>query len=194
MKIFFSCSTKKLIRFLPYHRLIRQELISNSITLLHDWLEQTVKEIKLGIKRRNLKLIYKNTLKAIENSDACVFENTVAGFSVAYHINYALLRKKPTLVLILKTANSTFKDSFIEAVESPYLTVKYYNKNNLKKIINNFLGISKIEYGQKRYNVVLENKQRYYLDWASNEYQKSRSKIIRDALNKCMEEDKNFKK
>lgn len=65
---------------------------------------------------------------------------------------------------------------------------------NYQDVLDEFIGYSKIEFGQQRYNVVLGSKQRHYLDWVSTNYKKSRSSVIREALDTMSAADSAFKR
>ncbi len=69
-----------------------------------------------------------------------------------------------------------------------------YTKKNYKGILEEFIGLSQIEQGQQRYNIILDRKQKYYLDWASVKYKKSRSLIIRSLIDTEINNDKNYQK
>ncbi len=79
-------------------------------------------------------------------------------------------------------------------MQSPYLTIKDYSKENYREIIKQFIGITKLEQGQKRYNVVLDKKQKQYLDWAAARYSRSRSALLRDFIDRNSEADPEYKK
>ena len=131
-------------------------------------------------------------MKAVEDADVSVIEFTVPNFSSSHQITQSLFRKKPTLVMRTQRDN-TFADSYIEGMDSPYLFVKDYTLKNYKEIIDEFFGYSKLERGNQRYNVVLDRKHKYYLDWASTKYKKSRSLIIRESLEEKIEDDTSYK-
>jgi hypothetical protein len=163
--------------------------------ILYDWLELAENRQRTNPGgKRDIKRIYRSVLDAIDNADICVIENTVPNFSVAHQISYALTKQKPTLVLWQKKDNEIYTDSYLEAIDSKLLTIREYTADNYKNIIDEFIGYSKIEFGQQRYNIILGNKQRYFLDWASTTYKKSRSLIIRDALDSVSEADPEFRK
>ncbi len=102
-----------------------------------------------------------------------------------------LQQKKPFLLLRLKSENPP-KDSYLEALASSLLTVTIYNQGNYKEIIDEFLGYAGLGAGQGRYNIILDKKSKYYLDWAATKYKKSRSGIIKELVQSKMAEDKNF--
>ena len=122
-----------------------------------------------------------------------MIEYTVPNFSSSHQIMYSILKRKPTLVMRLQKDNS-FSDSYLEAIESPCLSIKDYTLKNYKDILDEFIGYCQIEDGLNRHNVVLDKKQKYYLDWASSKRGKSRSEMIREAVERIAEEDKEYKK
>ncbi len=99
------------------------------------------------------------------------------------------MKKKPTLVLRLTKDNENFPDSYLDAIDSKLLRVETYKKDSFKEVVDEFVGYTKLEHGPKRYNVVLDRSHKYYLDWASAKYDKSRSEILRNALEDVIEED-----
>ena len=163
-------------------------------TLFGNWLEEVEKTYNTDYKYRNISDIFKEIVSAIDNADAVVIEYTVPNFSSSHQINYALTKKKPTLVLRLRKDNPHYADSYLEALQSPYLTIKDYSRENYRDILQQFIGISKAEAGQNRYNIVLERKQKLYLDWAANKYSKSRSALIRELIDAKLQADYFYKK
>lgn len=194
MKIWFGATSLKIEDHIENYRKITQYLKENGCVVLFDWIEIAYNwaHVHSG-QKRNVKGIYEEVLMAIEEADACVIEYTVPNFSSSHQIMLAIHKKKPTLVLRLHKDN-IFPDSYIEALDSPYLTVKEYNLANYKEIIDEFIGYSNLEPGQGRYNIVLDKKHKYYLDWAASKYKKSRSGIIRDCLEKKMVDDVHYTK
>ena len=159
-----------------------------------DWIDDVDAMYGQPRKQRNIHDIFENVVRAIDASDAVVIEYTVPNFSSSHQINYALLKRKPTLVMRLHKDNPRFTDSYLEALRSPNLTLKQYTKKNYKEILEEFIGFSKVEQGQQRYNIVLDKKQKYYLDWASEEYNRSRSEIIRGLIDSEIVKDKTYHK
>lgn len=195
MKVWFGCTSAKLLEYIETYKRIRDTLVDNECVVLYDWLEDAERRQRDNPGgNRDIKAIYRRVLNAINKSDICIIENTVPNFSVAHQINYAISNKKPTLVLWQKKDNEPYTDSYLEAIDSKFLTIKEYQLDNLENIIKEFIGYSKVEFGQKRYNIVLGNKQRYYLDWASAKYNKSRSEIIRDAIDNISQNNNQFSK
>ena len=194
MKVFFGTTTNQLLEYIDYYLALRDYLIEAGCVISFDWLDGAYEYKKKNpLGKRDIKGIYREVIEAIEGADFCVIEYTVPNFSSSHQIHYSLQRQKPTLVLRLHRDN-TFADSYIEALESRFLTVRTYNLKNYQEIIDEFIGYSKLEKGYCRYNFVLDKSQKYYLDWASNKYQESRSKIIRDLIQSQIRKDKNYQK
>lgn len=195
MKVWFGCTSAKLLTYIDVYKAIRDYLVEKDCVILYDWLELAENRQRTSPGgHRDIKRIYRSVLDAIDNADICVIENTVPNFSVAHQISYSLTKQKPTLVLWQKKDNEIYTDSYLEAIDSKLLTIREYTSDTYKTIIDEFIGYSKIEFGQQRYNIILGNKQRYFLDWASTTYKKSRSLIIRDALDLVSEADQEFRK
>lgn len=194
MKIWFGTTTTQLLDYKDIYFSIRDYLKEQGHIVIYDWLD-TALEYRLNNPegKRNIKNIFNEITTAIEEADAVIIEYTVPNFSSSHQITYALHKRKPTLVMRLHKDN-TFSDSYIEALESPFLSLKDYTLANFKDVIDEFLGYSQIKKGMGRYNIVLDNTQKFYLDWASAKYKKSRSEIIRDALEDKVQNDNYFKK
>jgi hypothetical protein len=194
MKIYFGTTTSQWLTYKDHYFSIRNYLNENGCVLPFDWLPEADKTYNTRYKERNMQEIYRKVIHGIDESDAVVIEYTVPNFSSSHQINYALLKRKPTLVMRLEKDNPLFPHSYLDAVQNSYLTVKEYSKDNYRVVLNEFLGLSKIEKGQRRYNIVLDQKQKYYLDWASVEYNKSRSQILRELVEGRIAADDAYKK
>ncbi len=194
MKVWFGCTTFKWPEYRDNYFLLRDYLKELGCIIMGDWIDEVDINYKQQNKQRNIHDIFKNVVTAIDASDAVVIEYTVPNFSSSHQINYALLKRKPTLVMRLHKDNPRFTDSYLEALRSQTLTLKQYSPQTYKAIIEEFIGFSKIEQGQQRYNIVLEKKQKYYLDWASEQYNRSRSEIIRSLIDSEINKDKYYHK
>jgi hypothetical protein len=195
MKVWFGCTTAQWETYRDNYFAIRNHLIQLGCVVIFDWLEDADKayETKRG-KSRNIKKIYQDVLQAISQADAVIIEHTIPNFSSAHQINYALLRRKPTLVMRTRKDNEHFTDSYIEAIDSPLLTIKEYDLQNYQAIIQSFIGVNSVGNDEGRYNVVLNRKHKYYLDWAATKYKESRSAILRKSLDKTIDLDTDYHK
>lgn len=194
MKIFFGCTTSRWSEFRDDYLGIRNYLRELGCEIMFDWLDEADRSYKTNYKSRNIEKIFKNVINAIDNADAVVVEYTVPNFSSSHQINYALIKKKPVLIMRQFKDNPRFSNSYLEALSSNLITVRNYSKRDYKNTIKEFIGLTKIENGPKRYNIVLNKKEKMYLDFASVNYNKSRSEIIRDLINVKISNDSNYKK
>lgn len=198
MKIWFGCTTSEFEKYGEYYFAIRNYLKESGCIILFDWLDDVDKALKKSLtpqeRKRDIKDIFSKVVKAIDECDAAIIEYTVPNFSSSHQINYALFKKKPTLVLRLKKDNANFAGSYMEALDSPLLRVCNYSMESFKRVLDEFIGFSKIENGPARYNIVLDKKHKYYLDWATMKYKKSRSNIIRDLIEEQIEQDRDYKR
>lgn len=192
MKLWFGTTTLNFKKYKDYYLKIREHLISEGHVLTDDWLGKCGTWIEENPSaKRGVKKLYQQVILAMDAAEASIIEFTVPNFSTSHQITYSLQRRKPTLVMRLHKEN-TFKDSYIEALESPYLTLVQYDLDTYKDIIDEFLGYACLEEGHSRYNIILGKKHKYYLDWAASKHKKSRSEIIRDLVEGKMTEDPDF--
>lgn len=195
MKIYFTSSTLEFLKYEKAYFDIRNFLVEEDHILTRDWLPHTKELVKAGqTEIRNIKQIYKECMKAIQDADLVIVEDTVSNFSTGHQVTVALQRQKPTLVLWSKPKQKYFNTSFIQGLESDYLEFHMYDKTNYKDIIRKF--IKKYESaGQKnRFHLVLDEVERSYLDWAQFKKEKSRTKLIRDTIRKSIEDDEDYQK
>lgn len=159
MKIWFGCTTFQWPANREYYFLLRDYLKEMGCIIMGDWIDDVDTMYGETKKQRDIHTIYETVVHAIDASDAVVIEYTVPNFSSSHQINYALLKRKPTLVMRRYKDNPRFTDSYLEALQSPFLAIKEYSKKNYQEILEEFIGFSKVEQGQKRYNIVLDKKQ-----------------------------------
>ncbi len=184
MKVWFGTTTSEFEVYKHIYYRIRDSILENDCVLPFDWLEDAENAFRYQQGReRGAKLIFEKVLKGMKESSIAIMEFTVPNFSSSHQINYCIFNKKPTLVLRQTKENRFFKDSYLEAVKSPYLFVEnYHNVEELPRLVERFISKMRKDYKQNRYNVILDSENDKFLNWASAKYKKSRSEILRDAL------------
>lgn len=193
-KTFFGTTSKEIQLYKKYYLAIRKTLIDNNCLILDDWLPKALeKSITDPSGSRNGKKNFEMIVDAINRSDFVVIEYTVPNFSSTHQIMHSIFRRKPTLILRLEKDN-TYKDSYMEWMGSEYLTIKEYDLKTLQNIMKEFIKDVGIGYGLQRFNLVLDRKHKYFLDWATENYEKSRSEIVRDLMDKAIEENDEYSK
>ncbi len=141
---------------------------------------------------RSIKQIYQDCIKAIKEADLVIIEDTVSNFSTGHQITVALQSKKPTLVLWQGEKHRQFKQMFIHGIDSDILQVTEYSDESIHKVIEAFINKYEDVAERNRFHLILNNVERNYLDWAQFTKNKSRTKIIREALRKVIEEDSSY--
>ena len=194
MKIYFTCSTAKFKKYRDGYFLIRNYLINQGHLLTRDWLPHTEKAVLAGKTdiKNHIKKIYQACLKAIREADLVIIEDTVSNFSTGHQITLALMYRKPTLVLWQGKKHRHFQQMFIHGVESDILQISEYTKKNLKRVLRAFLRKYENATETNRFHLVLNKVERTYLDWAQFTKNKSRTKIIREAIRQIIENDKEY--
>lgn len=193
MNIWFGTTTLKFKEYKNYYLKLRDYLLASGQVLTDDWIRTHGKWLEENpYATRDIKDVYEKVIKAIELADVSIIEFTVPNFSTSHQITYSLSKHKPTLVMRLKKDN-TFGDSYIEAINSPYLTVVQYDLKNYKNILDDFLFSIGQNSDFKRYNIMLNSRHKQYLDWASFKYRKSKSELLRELIDLRISSDKDFR-
>jgi hypothetical protein len=194
MKVYFTASTAEFSKHRAQYWAIRDFLVAGGHTLTRDWLRETDSRIE-GLEKKDLldvKEIYKGCMKAIQEADLVVIDDTVSNFSTGHQITIALQRQKPTLVLWGAPKHKHFNQTFIQGLDSEYLMVGEYRKDEwmllVRKFTKHFAGMSK----RNRFHLVLSDPERRYLDWAQYNRGFSRNSLIRKALQQEVERDEEY--
>lgn len=190
MKVHFACSTSNFIKYQKNYLKICEEIKKLGHTITRDWIGEGVeffKQKKTDIDRTD---IYKKTIEAILASDVLVVEGTVSSFSIGHQITVAINKNKPVLFLIYEKNDEKnyFRSSFIDGINTPLITKKTYNNNNLERTLEDFFNSNK-KGATIKFNIVLTKEIDNYLDWASFAYKKNKSEFIRDIIAKHIEEN-----
>ncbi len=121
-----------------------------------------------------------------------IIDDTVSNFSTGHQITIALQSRKPTLVLWQGKKHRHFKQLFIHGIESDILQVSEYSLENLSDTISAFICKYENASERNRFHLVLNNVERNYLDWAQFTKNKSRTKVIREALKQLIDGDDDY--
>jgi hypothetical protein len=194
MKIYFTCSTSEFFKHRDSYFGIRNFLIENGHTLTRDWLPHTEEALKKGKldMTQSIKQIYQECIKSIKEADLVVIEDTVSNFSTGHQITVALQNKKPTLVLWQGKKYRQFNQMFIHGIDSDILQVSEYEPDKLYETINTFINKYENAAERNRFHLILNNVERNYLDWAQFTKNKSRTKVIKEALRDIRDTDKDY--
>ena len=195
MKIHFTCSTAEFDTYRDDYFSIRNFILQSGHILTRDWLPHTEKRIKSGLKELyDIKEIYKRNIDALHEAELIIVEDTVSNFSTGHQITIALQQRKPTLVLWQGRKHRKFDQMFIHGIDSRVLQVTEYLPCDLSTIITEFINKYENIRETNRFHLVLNGFERQYLDWAQFNKNLSRTKIIKKALFRAMQDDKNYQK
>lgn len=137
---------------------------------------------------------YKNTIKAVEEADVIIFENTVPSFSTGHLLTIGLERKKPSLVMWLDTSPWAKRRGFIEGLHAQNLELSSYDRANYKSILHGFLKKYEETCTRHRFNLVVDSVEKRYLDWVNYNRFKSRTTVIRDLIRSAIDHDGEYQK
>lgn len=195
MKIYFTASTAQFNKYKKTYFDIRDFLVLENHTLTRDWLKHTGERIAQGeLNVRNIKDIYNKCVLAINQAQLVIIEDTVSNFSTGHQITLALQKQKPTLVLWHGKKHRYFNHMFIHGIDSEYLQIAQYEPENLKTIITAFINKYQDFNNKTRFNLVLNQYERNYLDWVQFNRGINRTKLIKSSLNEIIEKDLEYKK
>jgi hypothetical protein len=195
MKIYFTASTAEFKKYKKNYFAIRDFLVRENHTLTRDWLKHTGDRIDDGeLNVRDIKDIYKKCIISINQADLVIIEDTVSNFSTGHQITIALQRQKPTLVLWKGKKHRYFNQMFIHGIDSEYLEIAQYTTTNLEQLIKTFINKYQDFNNKTRFNLVLNQYERNYLDWVRFNRGTNRTKIIKSSLNEFIKNDTEYKK
>lgn len=184
MKAFFGTTTKEAVKYEKEYLLIRDSLKNLGVDIQFDWLDRALIRMKTNpVGDRNIKSHVGNITNAINASDFVVIEYTVPNFSSSHQIMHAIYNHKPTLVMRLKKDNS-FRDTYLDGMTSDLLTISEYTKTDVQEVLKDYIDYLGLEKKYKRCNLVLETTQKSFLDVESIRQNKSKSELVREALDK----------
>ena len=178
MKVFFSCSTKEILKYKEFYRKIRDAIKTSGHALTRDWLDQSIARAESEQNDIPRMQVYFKVISAILAADVAILDGTIRSTTIGYQLTFALQKGKPVLFLTQAPQNELRK-LFIGGIKSPLLTLKSYNKNNLAQIVKDYL--ANIDGGTRvRFNLVLDKSLNNYIEWAAFTYKKSKTEIIKN--------------
>jgi hypothetical protein len=192
MKIFFTTAIEKYNQHKKEYNQLRRFLLSERHELTLDWIE-VVEKIGTSDRSNKMTRLLEDSTEAIKSANLIIAETSVPSFETGYLINLAIKYKKPVLSLTLDMGAETKVQDFAGILESDYFEEYYYSTGSYESIITRF--IQKYQGGiTARFNIILERKQKNYLDWADRFYKQSKSELIRDLIDKKANEDIHYQR
>lgn len=185
MVVYFIAARKDIVSRIEelryFVRLIRRE--KHTISL--DWIEPIyASELKFGHDGVDWPIMYRDTVEAITRSDVVIGDTSIQSFGVGYQVAVAIQMKKPVLLLHKEQKE---KLPFVSGIRATNVVFKTYNKNNIAKIIKNFLEENDIKTKDMRFNFFIDRHIYNYLRWASHKTGKTKAEVLRTLVQKEIE-------
>jgi len=189
LSIFFTGSVRDYKRMRPVYANIIEiikklgaQLTWNVVESVDYLLRHNITELPVSHWQK----LYKQLLRALQNSDLVILENSVSAFSTGYLTGVAISQKIPTLVLKQKQVKHTFKTSFLDGIQSPYLTsVKYNTLDDIYKAIKEFIQVNTSNV-PKSFHLKLSPKEKRFVEKMAQQFGISKIRYIRKLINDAM--------
>ncbi len=194
MKVFFTCSTKDIVKYADFYRAARDEILKQGHQLSRDWIDYSINVAQRKIPDIPSHTLYKDVMSAIVTADAVIVDATVRSMSIGHQLTYAIQKAKPVLVLRHKKKGEVLKKLFIKGSQAKDLLVaEYEDVTSLKKQIRRFLRRYEGR-SVKRFNLVITGAEDRYLNWAVFNHKRTKTEIIQEAIDRMMEKDLVYRK
>ncbi len=135
---------------------------------------------------------FKRNTKKIKDSDIVVAEVSVSDSGVGYEIAYAISLHKPVLALYNEEAIEPTAPP-IQVGRQKLLTFAKYNRKNIGDVLKKFFKEVK-NYLDTKFILIISPEIDRYLEWAAEYRRLHKAQIVRNALEKIMKNDKEYKK
>ena len=186
MKVYYSCSTNKLIEYKENYISAINTIKNFGAELTRDWLEVAIKSVEENSPRPERAELFSEVMKAIQTANVCIFDVTEATMALGVQTTECLNKGIPHLLLINADYNSNPNNLFIAGSKSNYTTVKTYSDQfALDQHIECFL-IKHRDHAKTRLNLALDKIVSNFLDWKSWDTGQSKTAIIQELLRNDM--------
>jgi hypothetical protein len=192
MTIHFIGSKSGLEDEIGHYRKIVAHIKSRGHTLARDWLEETYKiatNKKLEWVEIDWSKIDDDDSAAISKADIVIVEATKKGFFVGYKVSQAVQQKKPILILF---RDNSFPNASKLSKSADIIQAEEYNSNNLEEILDKFIEENTINVKDMRFNFFIDRQIYNYLRWAAFKTGKTKAEILRELVQKEIENKKDI--
>jgi len=191
MKIYFTSSITGLTQYRDICSQISNYLKEKDHKVYDDFLSIDKRE-DIAYTKSKSHFVYDYIVKHIKNSDIFIAEMSYRSAPVSYQLTYAIENNIPSLYLVDKKTGSLPHGVF-RGNPSRYLIIKEYTKNNIEKILDEFLEKSK-KLLMRRFNFILPAELDEYLGVASAIERISKGEYLRKIIEEKRDSDKRFQK
>jgi len=194
MKIYFSCSSSGLPKFLREYNFIRKTIKGLNNEIIFDWIDRSFNEVNKNQLTKDDEInIHEEGINAIGSADALVADVSFPSASVGFQVGLALSRKIPVLCIYSEELGDKEAPRVTQAIKSPLLLIRSYTEKSLKKVIYDFFG-NLPESKLIKFNFIITTKISEYLNWGSEKNNISKSDFLREIVEKIIDSDPEFKK
>lgn len=165
--------------------------VLNSIEQLGYKVDRSQMDSTYAHDRVHIEETYKRDFNSIKNSDVVIVESTETSSGIGFLIATALNEKKPVLVLNNSDLNKT-PSITLKSAKNKLFTFEEYTNNTIDIKLKNFFTKVKSILDTKFILIIPAEIDRY-LEWASTEKRMHKAQIVREAVEKVMESDKDWK-
>lgn len=192
MEGLFICSLERYERFKKDYNTIRRFLLASGHNLSLDWIDEIERPVEKEINLKSSRL-FKKVSDTIKEVDFIVCEASIPSFEVAFAVDTAVKNKKPVL-LLFKDGDTDAEQNMQNFKDTNEFTEKSkYKEDGFKDSIVAFISKNTGD-RMSRFNIILERKQKNYLDWADRFYRQSKSEFIRELIDQKAENDLNYQR
>lgn len=184
MKIFLSAPKNSLKKVELELELIKDTLIKMNHIVRADHLKPR------KIADKDIPEFYKKIRNQIRDSDALIAEITTPINGVGHEIYLAIEEGKPVIALFTNKGERRGGREISKDFSKP-LTISYYSKKELPKLLREFCRAAKKKLDQK-FIFTIEPESNKFLKWMADQKGMSKVQIVRDAFEERMREDKKY--
>ena len=196
MRVFFAFSTQDL----PSHLVDYQKIVNSINKLGHELTVDLIKKAKRtkrewgsSSEKTNWDAFRKEAIGGIEEADAVISEVSLPSSGAGFQVAYALMRKKPVLILFSRNFGQHKPSKVIEAFESPLLRINSYDNNDLHGVIKNFF-LNLPNQTLVKFNFLITPEINQYIDWLHRTTRKSKSEALRlKIIEEIIETDEEYR-
>lgn len=181
MIIHLTGSTNAIHEDISYLRAISSIILKAGNAVALDWFEPVHERAAQGAPPENWAFTVDANLEAIRRADVIIIEGTHNDYLQGYQTAIALEHKKPVLILSRKSnAESPFS-----GIRHRMLTVKEYKtEKDVSRIVEQFMQDNTVTTKDLRFNMFIDRPIHNYLRSVSYDTGKNKSEIIRDLINR----------
>lgn len=150
-------------------------------TFAREWWNEEYKRAREGVHDSEVdwRKINDETMGALARADVVIIEATAKTLSVGFQLANAIQQKKPVLVL---TKNDSLSGTFGSGISSDLVRFCEYDKENIAKVIGDFLRDNTIDTKDMRFNFFINRPIYNYLRWAAFKTGKTKAEVLRELV------------